>query len=69
MKISLNNKEIEVQEGINLLQLIIEQSPYGEDAVVCNVNGLTYRSIDDGINEIIVKEGDNIEIFPLVIGG
>jgi len=69
MRVYLEGKEIEVNDGINLLQFIIDNSPYGEESVVCDVNGNTYRSIDDNITSVVLKDGDKISIFPLVIGG
>lgn len=43
-------------------------SPYGEEAVVCRLNGQVVRSIDN-VADCLLQDEDELEIYPLIIGG
>ncbi len=52
----------------NLEEALRRYSPYGEETVVCRLNGQVIRSIDDAASHLL-NDGDELEIFPLIIGG
>lgn len=58
----------ELCEGATLAQAIEAFSPYGEEAVICRLNGQMVRSIDDTA-AYTLRDGDTLEIYPLIIGG
>ena len=58
----------ELEAGATLAQAIESWSPYGEEAVICRLNGQMVRSIDDTASHIL-EDGDTLEIYPLIIGG
>ena len=68
MKIEINGEVREVECGYTVPQAIAEFSPYGEDALICKLNGEIIRSIDESGN-VTLHEGDVLEMYPLVIGG
>lgn len=49
-------------------QAIARFTPYGEEAVICRLNGQVIRSIDAN-PDLLMREGDVLEIYPLIIGG
>ena len=49
-------------------QAIEACSPYGQEAVICRLNGQMVRSIDD-TEAHVLRDGDVLEIYPLIIGG
>ena len=51
-----------------LSQTIQAYTPYGEEAVICRLNGSIIRSIDTE-TEQRMGDGDVLEIYPLIIGG
>ena len=54
--------------GATLAQAIQAWSPYGEEAVICRLNGQMIRSIDDTA-ALVLQDGDTLDIYPLIIGG
>ena len=54
--------------GTTLAQAIEAYSPYGQEAVICRLNGQMVRSIDD-TEAHVLRDGDVLEIYPLIIGG
>ena len=57
-----------LSEGTTLKQAIEAFSPYGDEAVICRLNGTMVRSIDDTASQIL-RDGDILMIYPLIIGG
>lgn len=55
-------------EGIMLKEVMEKYMPYGEEAVICVHNGNAHKSIDIP-DDIVVSEGDVVDIVPLIIGG
>lgn len=55
-------------EGITLKEVMEKYTPYGEEAVICVHNGNAHKSIDIP-DDIVVSEGDVVDIVPLIIGG
>lgn len=55
-------------EGIMLKEVMEKYTPYGEEAVICVHNGNAHKSIDIP-DDIVVSEGDVVDIVPLIIGG
>lgn len=51
-----------------LAQTIEAYTPYGEEAVICRLNGSIIRSIDTETAQPM-GDGDVLEIYPLIIGG
>lgn len=68
MKVVICGEERSLPEGTTLAQAIEMYSPYGEEAVICRLNGRSVRSIDESIAEAL-NDGDVLEIYPLIIGG
>lgn len=54
--------------GTTLAQAIEAYSPYGQEAVICRLNGQMVRSIDD-TDAYTLGDGDVLDIYPLIIGG
>ena len=68
MLITVNGRSCQAQEQLSLAQALRQFSPYGDEAVVCRLNGASYKSVD--VNDHIrLQAGDVLEIYPLVIGG
>jgi hypothetical protein len=55
-------------EGVTLAQAIETYSPFGQEAVICRLNGQMVRSIDD-TDAYTLGDGDVLDIYPLIIGG
>ena len=68
MKVVIDGEAREVDEGFTARMAVEQFSPYGEDALICKLNGEIIRSIDES-GDVVLKEGDNLEMYPLVIGG
>lgn len=69
MQISVNNRMVSMPAGSTLADAMALHSPYGEEAVICRINGgKAVRSIDDG-ESVALHDADCVEVFPLVIGG
>lgn len=58
----------QVPVGTTIHQAIAAFTPYGEEAVICKINGKVLRSIDPELDDQL-QEGDMLEIYPLIIGG
>ncbi len=54
--------------GTTAAEAIARFTPYGEEAVICRLNGQVIRSIDTD-NHQSLSDGDVLEIYPLIIGG
>ena len=52
---------------MSLDDVIREFSPFGDEAVICAVNDVAYKSVD--ANDATIKPGDDVKFYPLVIGG
>ena len=68
MKVVIDGEAREVDEGFTARMAVEQFSPYGEVALICKLNGEIIRSIDES-GDVVLKEGDNLEMYPLVIGG
>ena len=69
IRITVNDELKEIEEGQSLLSVIARFTPYGEESTICVHNGISHKSIDVDIQDIIVSDGDKISIYPLIIGG
>lgn len=69
MTILVNGERKEVSKGISLRQVLLNFSPYGEEATIVIHNGASIKSIDLENDDILVSEGDRVDIVPLIIGG
>ena len=68
MQVEIDSVVREVDAAYTVPQAIAEFSPYGEDALICKLNGEIIRSIDES-GAVALHEGDKLEMYPLVIGG
>ena len=68
MKIEIDGVVREVDAGYTVPEAIAEYSPYGDDALICKLNGEIIRSIDES-SSVPLKEGDRLEMYPLIVGG
>lgn len=68
LRITVDGYVREVPEGTSLAEALALFSPYGDEATVARVNGVPHKSVDEP-KEIVLREGDVIDIYPLVIGG
>lgn len=68
MKVEIDSVVREVDDGYTVPQAIADFSPYGEDVLICKLNGEIIRSIDES-GEVVLKEGDKLEMYPLIVGG
>lgn len=66
--VTIGGEEIILPAGTKVHQAIARYTPYGEEAVVCQLNGRTLRSIDPELDPEM-QNGDCLEIYPLIIGG
>ena len=49
--------------------MAVEQfSPYGDEALICKLNGEIIRSIDES-GDVVLAEGDRLDMYPLIVGG
>ncbi|WP_022851157.1 sulfur carrier protein ThiS [Limisalsivibrio acetivorans] len=66
MKVKVNGKETDIEEGMNIKELI-ESYSLSPERVVIELNGdIPPR---DSFEETFVKEGDSVEIINFVGGG
>ena len=68
MKVVIDGESRDVEEGFTARMAIEQFSPYGEGALICKLNGEIIRSIDES-GDVVLTEGDKLEMYPLVIGG
>lgn len=68
MKIEIDGVEREVDGGYTVQDAIAEYSPYGDEALICKLNGEIVRSIDES-GSVPLVEGDKLEMYPLIVGG
>ena len=68
MKIEIDGVVREVEAGCTVRDAITQFSPYGEDALICKLNGEIIRSIDES-GDAPLSEGDTLEMYPLIVGG
>ena len=68
MQAVINGERMEFEEAPSIHEVIVRYSPYGEDALICKLNGEIIRSIDP-LDALMLHEGDTLDMFPLVIGG
>lgn len=66
MIIAVCGKLLEAKEGYTLGEAIRDHSPYGEEMVIVKLNGEIQDHIHYGR---LLKDGDDIQIYPLIIGG
>ena len=66
--VTILGESVSLPAGTTVQQAIAQYTPYGEEAVVCRLNGETVRSIDPE-HDPEMREGDVLEIYPLIIGG
>lgn len=58
----------QLESGCTAAQAIARFTPYGDEAVICRLNGEVLRSIDP-LTDRVMHDGDVLEIYPLIIGG
>lgn len=58
----------QLEEGCSVTRAIARFTPYGDEAVICRLNGEVLRSIDSHTDRLM-QDGDVLEIYPLIIGG
>lgn len=68
MRVTICGESIQLDEGTTLLDAVTRHSPYGSEATICRLNGRPVKSIDMD-DATALKEGDVVDIFPLIIGG
>ena len=68
IEVTICDEKKSLPEGTTLAQAIEQFSPYGEEAVICRLNGKSVRSIDESTAQAL-NDGDVLEIYPLIIGG
>jgi len=66
--VTILGERVSLPTGTTVHQAIAQYTPYGEEATVCRLNGETVRSIDPE-HDPAMKDGDVLEIYPLIIGG
>lgn len=66
MNITVCGKLLKMKEGLTLGEAIRVYSPYGKEMVIAKLNGETQRGSH---YEQLLKDGDSIQIYPLIIGG
>ena len=66
IKIILNGKESEIEQGTTLSKLL-EEMKKAPQMVACEVNQKIVRRSEYG--NIVVSEGDQIEVLQMVAGG
>lgn len=67
MKITVNGKVKEIQDGINALELLNIQEVKMPDMVTVEINGeIIYR---ENLEETVIKENDEIEFLYFMGGG
>ena len=68
ISVTVCGEKRQLPAGSTLANAIQKYSPYGEEAVICRLNGKSIRSIDESVTQTL-NNGDELEIFPLIIGG
>ncbi len=68
MKVAINGEVCDVDDHLTVRGAIARYSPYGDDALICHLNGDVIKSIDDEADTAL-KDGDTLDMYPLVIGG
>lgn len=66
MKIILNGKEIDVEVGLTISELLV-QKKLNPKAIIIEYNGELVK--EDAWSETILKENDKLEILQFVGGG
>ncbi len=66
--VTVSGERRDLPAGFTLKEAIEAYSPYGEEAVICRLNGEAVKSIDEA-TENVLHDGDVLEIYPLIIGG
>jgi len=67
MKITVNGKVKEIQDGINALELLKIEEVKMPDMVTVEINGeIIYR---ENLEETVIKENDEIEFLYFMGGG
>ncbi len=68
IRVTICGEACRLAAGATLAQAIETYSPYGQEAVICRLNRQMVRSIDD-TEAHVLRDGDVLEIYPLIIGG
>lgn len=68
MNVTVDGCLRDIPQGSTLAYVLACYSPYGEEATVARVNGVPRKSID-AREDVVLHEGDVIDIYPLIIGG
>ena len=68
MKAVINGEQVEFETAPSVHEVMVRFSPYGEDALICKLNGEIVRSIDS-LDALMLHEGDTLDMYHLVIGG
>lgn len=66
--ITVCGEQRELPADATLHDAITRFTPYGDEAVICKLNGASVKSIDEDLAHPM-HDGDVLEIFPLIIGG
>lgn len=66
MKIILNNNEVVFEEELSVQQLLKKQN-YTFKMLVIKVNGILVKK--DNYDNVIVKDGDKVDVIHLISGG
>ena len=68
MKVVIDGEAREVDEGFTARMAVEQFSPYGDEALICKLNGEIIRSIDESW-DVVLAEGDRLDMYPLIVGG
>lgn len=69
MHVYINGEELTLPAGTTLMAAMHGHSPFGDEAVICKVNGGKAVRCVGPEDPVELHEGDRVEVFPLVIGG
>lgn len=67
LKARFRNKTIELEDGISLTTFLDITNTFINDVSVLLINGIMIPT--SKFDEVVLKEGDEINIVPLVAGG
>ncbi len=67
MQVQMNGESIRLEGETRLSAFLAAHSPFGGEAVLCLIHGQLYRSVDE--EDPLLRDGDELQIFPLIVGG
>lgn len=68
MNVTVCGEPRTLEPGATLREAVARFTPYSDEATICKLNGAAVKSIDMDAPQPL-REGDVIEIYPLIIGG